>query len=86
MHKLGDIMELNIENYTIQDLEELILISNIKDIEFKRKILCRRRALLNEQFDFAANREHIKRVNNILLRKMNELYDKMRLVEKDIVY
>ncbi|WP_294470775.1 hypothetical protein [uncultured Bacteroides sp.] len=77
-------MEQNIENYTIQELEALILAPNIKDKEFKREILCRRQALLNEQFDFAANREHIERVNNILLRKMNELYDKMRLVKHDL--
>ena len=77
-------MKENIENYTVEELETLILEPYIKDKDFKRKILYRRQTLLNKRFDFVKNRKHIERINNILLRRMNEIYDKVQLVKTDL--
>lgn len=77
-------MKQNLETHSLEELEKLILDPYIKNEELKHKILFRRQALLNEQFDFIKNRKHIERVNNVLLQKMNELYDKMKLVKEDL--
>lgn len=76
-------MEQDIEKYNVEELEALIL-DYIKDKKIRHEVLWRRQYLLNKRFDFIQNRKHIERVNNILLLKMNELYDKVKAVKEDL--